>query len=407
VAVLGCLAPAANAGGPSSSAGIALELLPDHDGSSRLRTRFLLATEHRPAPGWEAAFSASFRLSSHLAAPLGTTGGFDLHAGSMRYRSALATVAVGRLAGPSIGTRLDGVEARIGQPRDLVSAVLFGGRRAHVEAGFFGASMLVGGGEVRVAPRGRSGRWGGTVLHLGAEARYSASGPSSRIFGGARSVFAGGAAGAFTVETRTGTASLVPLRAAMSVAVPLADAHVSSELRWEGLPADVASLRTPWDFLTPYGYAALRVALSVRVGEWDVSGSGGPSARPVPGGVAWGGIARVDVSRSGRHLRAGGYVIAAAASPGNLFGGGAFAAISARRLAVTADLGVFAKRPFAGAYSPVVEARARAEWRPGGSGLRLAAEAAAGADRLRAPYARGGLLAIGEFGPRRPLRGVL
>lgn len=178
---------------------------------------------------------------------------------------------------------------------------------------------------------------------------------------------------------------------------------LTPELRWEDLSPDGAldGLRTPFDWLGGDGYAAASLATHVGLGPIELVASGGPALHMDETGL--GGLGRASVGWRGGALRLAAFGSGAAVSGSWVAGGGLEGGLGAERLSARAEAAVFRFQPLDGGDATIGEARARlgaplVATSESGS-LTLSLDAAVGADRLLAPWARAGLVLEGRLGP--------
>ena len=290
--------------------------------------------------------------------------------------------------------------ARIGGARELVAGRVWLGHSWHPEAGWAAAPELAGGGELELRPPRPGGLPGPATIVVGGSLRGAGAAPEVRAWARAGGAGAQGQRWSAGVEGAPGpvAAEGAPVRASIALAGPLGRVvDVGLDVRWEGLPRLGVPLGvpTPLEVLAPGGYGLARARIGLRLARLDLRLEGGPTVRPSRGVAVVGGTAKVSASVPiGR--RAGISVVGLGAGFGSALagGGGGGLWLSRGPVDVSVDLAVLRLRGLDHGSGWIADGRVRAgvsllERR--GPGLRVYGEVAAGADRLLAPYVRGGV----------------
>ena len=259
------------------------------------------------------------------------------------------------------------------------------------------------GTELKSATKG-SGREGG----LGYEARF-AKGEIAHLFHGSAAVHgATGARSALQLETEPGEGPIsASSHASLLGATPVGKSiDLGLQLRWEGLEPESQpiALASPMDWLSDEDYGAADFDAVIWTGPLTWTFKGGPTLRPDQedglDGSGRGGVALALTDALSLGVAASG----ASARESWVAGGLVEATWKANDLRVNASIGDFRFQPLAGPLAWVWEGRLRAEGRlPVEAtgllqGLSLSAEVAGGADRVLAPWLRGGISLRADLG---------
>lgn len=211
-----------------------------------------------------------------------------------------------------------------------------------------------------------------------------------------------------SVEVGFGDDSLrTGLRAVLDGRRPVGS-HLSlgGDVRYEGLAPSwyPEGVRSPMDWLAPDGYGAATAQAGLRSGKLEVVLAGGGVVRPDNRQLGEHGRLSVGLSPVPT-LRLGAFGAGAGMADAYFGGGGLEARVHTDAVELTADGGLYAFQGLDGETLPVWETRLRAEaplvTRTMGElehHLALAAELAAGTDRVLAPWSRAGLALHGRVG---------
>lgn len=367
----------------SAEVGVAAELLPDNLGQTDARAQVLV---HADASGEKWTFLADGAVRADPTALAGTS----LHVERLQVTgdTDLGLFALGRTVALDVRglLRVDG--ARGAWSGDgWTTGEAWVGRLVFPEDGVDDPDVWLAGGSFRWAP-GPTMEGARFVLEGGAEGRLYAFGGDGRAWlgGGAR-----GLRGAHWNAYAEASARSGELRAELGGAVPIARrADVGLRARWEDLEAAGASPteRSLDDRIAPSGYAVATAYVSGHSGfDWQVDG--GPTVGVDRLGGAAGlaasttGAARVGLAARGVWLGSAGYA-----------GGGLSYHQHFARVGLDAGASLYRLRALDEVDGWVGEARVggdlvlarsdRRSWTLGG-------DLAAGADRLRPAWVRGGL----------------
>jgi hypothetical protein len=374
---------------------------PDYRGATELRAEQQLGVYLHGEPGWWLDAVGSV----HDPEPEATLSG-DLYRLAAGVQRAHWSASAGRivLGGERGFLRLDGAMADVGLTGPL-SLRAWGGRTWHAET-WEPQDMTLLGSELRLDAGGFAS--GGA----GWEGRLEPHGVVHRLHAFTRLRTVDGAWASLITEAapfeEPNEGDGVPVRVALA-----GSSHVGSrldlggDLRWEGLdPAvEAEALRSPMDWLAGPGYLASELRGRLSLDGVTLYGYGGPSVR-VGQEVPLGGSLRIGASKAlGEQLSLGLATVGAHASPSWLLGGVAEARWSpVEHAALRVEGGWFRFAPQTGPHANVWETRVAAEaplLSGAASDLTLAAELAAGADRLLDPWLRGGLALRGTMGHGR------
>lgn len=414
----------APAAGLDLRAGTAVDAVPEVDGTARIRLRNDIWIHARLHPRWSIFGAGNLRFGWRLAdeadpdrAKYAGEGidEADLYRLGLRYAAPDISLNLGRFVRPAVGGlyRVDGVAAEIGADSLPIGVGLWFGRLGHPEP-LTPVSALGGGAELRLTPPGPSGvGWSGAAIRIGYDFEKGVPGLRHMLHAtgsyrdGTGSALSGGAeVGLLPAPADEEEGELeAGLRAWFrGVLVPSHRFHLSGELRWEGMPspsvpetsAEVLST------LVPTGYAVGKVAVELRLGQPRIRIEGGPTLLPKTGGgaPAVGGTGKVwaDLPLGpGRSL--GVFGAGTAVGGSSYVGGGAELGGRLGPLRLRGDLGLYRFQGLDGQVGLVGEGRFDAEVTvafprgngPVGGDLRIAAQAAGGADRLLAPWIRAGV----------------
>lgn len=404
-ATLGC----ANAWGGTveASASSRIELVPDWDGSARVRAGHFVSLVAHAGPRWTFDVSGAGRFggSWHPAA-------FDLYRAAIHYDRGNFGLVLGRMVepGPNARLRLDGALVRLGGGG--VQGRIWVGHSWHPELAWNDVPQLAVGGDISLRPAGGLG-----AVSAGALLRGAGGVPDGRVWLLADGRDLRGAFWLVSLEAALGPSrgpALVPFRGAAALRAPLgAHVELAADLRWEGLPPVTIPLgaSSPLDRISSRGYGVTRGSAAVHFGPLHVTVEGGPTFRP-EGGWHVGGIGKAMIGiERGHGLRVSVGGIGAAIGSTWIAGGVAesrldlgplhseLAGSGLRMRGLDHHVGwVGDGRARLGVTVPVPKLRLA-------SALRVYGEVAAGADRLLTPWVRGGLgielRAAGPVGRRK------
>lgn|GEM_PF-5575273 len=388
--------------GVAGAASSRLEVIPDLDGTSRLRVAHALRFGLDLPGRWRVDLFAAARFGGGF----GLSRSVELASASLRYDGPELGLVLGRFAEPGVTGRLllDGVAVRLGGRWSPVGARVWLGHSWHPEAAWSAAPEIAGGGEITLRPPRPDGGSGPSVLALGASVRGAGAAPELRLWAHGDGRMRSGGRWALGVEGAPLSPEAsrgAPVRILARLDSPTLGAVAAGlEARWEGLPrlGVPLGLPTPMELLAPHGYGVMRGRVGVRVGRWDVRVAGGPTVRPHVGGpprAGWIGRAHASVELTPT-LRAGALVCGAGLGPSLASGGGGSATLRLAAFDGTLEGVILRLQGLDGRGSAVAELRARAALRlpsptPGGPVVRISGEIAGGEDRLLAAFVRGGI----------------
>lgn len=392
------LGQASDAGALSTWSSSAVEAVPFLDGQVGVRAAERLGLAATLDNG------DVFRTDLDFVLPAGGAGQVDLHALALAHTAGWGALTIGRQR--HLDARgwlpLDGLSLDVAGSRFFTPTV-YAGRLWSPEPGATAVPTWVGGLNLGLRPPDRDGEASRAVaLQAGWMTRRAEGETSHSLLAAASVRRPTGASASADAEIRLGgdaPGSRASLRATAWLGPHLA---LAPELRWEDLSpdAEISGLRTPMDWLGGAGYGAASLAATAKAGDISLDLSGGPVLHTDATGP--GGLGRGSVGWRGDALRLGVFGAGAAIDGSWLAGGGLEAEGQAARLQARLEAGLFRFQPLDGADATLGEARVHLARplvapRPDAD-LALALDAAVGADRQLAPWARAALVLEGHLG---------